>query len=130
MKKFNFHSLKKPNLPTWLSFCLTQAPILRGTTKVKLYFLCFLLKYLSITEIIKLTIAPIMAKTTVLITSSELRLGNMLKKVPPAVPTKVVLLCGVILLCCQLAHCRDHASCNSHITRNGSNYNWQRQWRS
>jgi hypothetical protein len=54
--------------------------------------LCFLLKYLRTTEIEKLTTAPIVAKTTVLITSSEFKLGIILKKVPPTVPTKVGLL--------------------------------------
>ena len=40
----------------------------------------------------KLTIAPKEAKTTVFTTSSEFKFGIILKKVPPAVPTKAELL--------------------------------------
>ena len=65
------------------------------TTRVKLYFLCFLLKYLSTTEIEKLTRAPIVANATVLIMSSEFKFGKTLKKVPPAVPIIVELLCCI-----------------------------------
>jgi hypothetical protein len=52
----------------------------------------FLINSLSTSESKKLTIAPIAAKITVLKTSSELRLGKTLKKVPPAVPLKVKLV--------------------------------------
>lgn len=82
------------------------------TTKAKHYFLCFLPRYLSTNEIKKLTTAPIVAKTTVLITSSEFKLGRMLKKVPPAVPAKVELVGWLMIFLGQLADSRDHTSCN------------------
>lgn len=50
------------------------------------------MRHLSNTEIEKLTIAPTVAKTTVLIKSSEFKFGIILKKVPPAVPTNVGLI--------------------------------------
>jgi hypothetical protein len=56
------------------------------------YFLCFRIKNLSIIEIAKLTITPKVAKITVFTTSSEFKFGIILKKVPPAVPTKAGLL--------------------------------------
>jgi hypothetical protein len=52
----------------------------------------FLMNSFSTSESKKLTIAPIAAKITVLKTSSELRLGKILKNVPPAVPLKVKLV--------------------------------------
>jgi hypothetical protein len=45
----------------------------------------FLIKNLSSIDTIKLTVAPIAAKTTVLKTSSEYKFGTILKKIPPAV---------------------------------------------
>jgi len=53
------------------------------------YFLCFLMKNLSIKDIVKLTNAPTEASTTVFKTSSECKFGNTLKNVPPAVPINV-----------------------------------------
>ena len=53
------------------------------------YFLCFLMKNLRIKDIVKLTNAPTEASTTVFKTSSECKLGNTLKNVPPAVPINV-----------------------------------------
>ena len=46
---------------------------------------------LSSNEIVKLTIAPTVAKTTVFAISSEERLGTVLKNVPPAGPINVGL---------------------------------------
>lgn len=82
------------------------------TTKAKHYFLCFLLRYLSTTEIKKLTTAPIVAKITVLMTSSEFRFGRMLKKVPPAVPAKVGLAGWLMIFLGELADSRNNPSCN------------------
>jgi hypothetical protein len=45
---------------------------------------------------IKLTIAPSVASITVFRTSSECKLGKILKNVPPAVPITVVLLSVII----------------------------------
>ncbi|MEY3501638.1 MAG: hypothetical protein RL308_3311, partial [Bacteroidota bacterium] len=56
------------------------------------YFLCFLMKILSIKDIKKLTIAPSVARIIVLSTSSECRFGKTLKNVPLAVPITVELL--------------------------------------
>lgn len=56
------------------------------------YFLCFLIKNLSIIDIPKLTIAPIVANKTVFKTSSECKFGTILKNVPPAVPINAGLL--------------------------------------
>lgn len=56
------------------------------------YFLCFLINNLSTIEIVKLTIAPKVAKITVFTTSSEFKFGIILKKVPPAVPANAELL--------------------------------------
>lgn len=81
--------MKKP-IPSGLGFHLFNPKV--TTTRVKHYFLCFLLKYFNNTEIEKLTTAPIVAKTTVFSTSSEFKLGTILKNVPPAVPTKVGLV--------------------------------------
>jgi hypothetical protein len=67
---------------------LTQRSPQQGSN----YWSDFLINNLSTSESKKLTIAPIAAKITVLKTSSELRLGNTLKKVPPAVPLKVELV--------------------------------------
>lgn len=74
------------------------------TTKAKHYFLCFLLKYLSTTEIEKLTTAPIVANATVFNISSEFKLGTILKNVPPAVPTKVGLIGWCITFFSQLTN--------------------------
>jgi hypothetical protein len=47
------------------------------------------MRYLSVMDVMKLTIAPREANITVLKTSSECKFGNTLKNVPPAVPIKV-----------------------------------------
>ncbi|MET3049855.1 hypothetical protein [Flavobacterium psychrophilum] len=44
---------------------------------------------MSTKDIVKLTIAPTEANTTVFKTSSECKFGNTLKNVPPAVPINV-----------------------------------------
>ena len=80
--------MKKP-IPSGLGFHLFNPKV--TTTRVKLYFLCFLFRLLSSNEIVKLTIAPTVAKTTVFAISSEERLGTILKNVPPAVPINVGL---------------------------------------
>jgi len=51
--------------------------------------LYLLRRILRVIDTIKLTIAPIEAKATVLKISSECKFGNTLKKVPPAVPIRV-----------------------------------------
>ena len=83
-----FKPKKAKSITTWLSFCLTQRSPQLGLN----YFLCFLIKNLSKIEIVKLTTAPKVAKKMVFTTSSEFKLGKILKKVPPAVPTNAGLL--------------------------------------
>lgn len=56
------------------------------------------MKILSIRDIIKLTIAPTAANKTVFKTSSECKLGSMLKKVPLAVLHKVELLTDILII--------------------------------
>lgn len=53
------------------------------------YFLCFLMRYLSVMDVMKLTIAPRAANIIVFKTSSECKFGKTLKNVPPAVPIRV-----------------------------------------
>jgi len=77
------HPQKKPDLSIWFSshpWRLHQE---------QNYFLCFFSSVLSAIDTIKLTIAPIEAKSTVLKTSAESKFGTTLKKVPPAVPIRV-----------------------------------------
>jgi len=57
----------------------------------KIYFLRFFVSTFSTIEMVKLTKAPMVAKITVLIRSSEAMLGTILNTVPPAVPIKVGL---------------------------------------
>ena len=73
------------------------------------------MKNLSSKDIKKLTIAPSEARIIVFKISSECKFGKMLKNVPPAVPTKVELLCCIVIMsfakdhilaCCQLAYGR------------------------
>ena len=64
------------------------------------YFLCFFVMHLSSSDIVKLTMAPTVAKIIVFTTSSDKILGTILKNVPPAVPTKVGLLCTCIFFSC------------------------------
>ena len=71
-----------------LQYCLIQ----RSPQLELDYFLCFLMKILSIKDIKKLTIAPSVARIIVFNTSSECKFGKTLKKVPPAVPITVELL--------------------------------------
>ena len=52
--------------------------------------------------------APTVAKITVLVISSEDRLGAILKNVPPAVPTNVGLL--FVISCSKLTYSRQNTS--------------------
>ena len=72
------------------------------------------MRYLSVIDIIKLTIAPRVANMTVFKTSSECKFGKILKNVPPAVPITVELLCciGFFGCGCQLANCRNDTTSN------------------
>jgi hypothetical protein len=79
---------KKAKSPDLALIRLTQRSPQQGSN----YGSDFLINSLSTSESKKLTIAPIAAKITVLKTSSELRLGKTLKKVPPAVPLNVKLV--------------------------------------
>tara|TARA_R110002111_G_scaffold2731_1_gene18204 strand:+ start:276 stop:611 length:336 start_codon:yes stop_codon:yes gene_type:complete len=75
----NTKKTKKPK-PSGLDF------IVANSNHFKLnYCLRFLIKNLSSIDTIKLTVAPIAAKTTVLKMSSEYKFGTILKKIPPAV---------------------------------------------
>lgn len=73
------------------------------------------MKILSTKDIVKLTIAPRVARIIVLRTSSECKFGKTLKNVPPAVPITVELLCCIAFLGCQLANRRNNASSNRQI---------------
>jgi hypothetical protein len=53
---------------------------------VKNYFRHLLTQYLRNSEILKLTIAPMLASAIVLKISPELILSNSMMKIPPAVP--------------------------------------------
>ena len=66
------------------------------------------MKNLSIIDIPKLTIAPIVANITVFRTSSECKFGTTLKNVPPAVPINVGLLDCIFMIadCRNLTYCR------------------------
>ncbi|AIJ37760.1 hypothetical protein FPSM_01265 [Flavobacterium psychrophilum] len=85
MKKINFRYKKCPIQSERAFLSLTQ----RSPQLELNYFLCFLIKNLSTKDIVKLTIAPTEANTTVFKTSSECKFGNTLKNVPPAVPINV-----------------------------------------
>ena len=61
------------------------------------YFLYFLKKILNTKDNVKLTIAPIVANKTVFKTSSDVKFGRILKKVPLAVVDKVELLTVILL---------------------------------
>ena len=117
---------------TRLSFCLIQ----RSPQLELDYFLCFLMRYLSVIDIIKLTIAPREANITVFKTSSECKFGNTLKKVPPAVPIRVWLPVVIHAWwqnrfpCGQLAYSRDHTTGNSQIASYSSHHDRQSYWRS
>ena len=65
------------------------------------------MKNLSAKDIEKLTIAPSVARIIVFKTSSECKFGKKLKKVPPAVPITVELLCAICFFSCgcQLTNC-------------------------
>lgn len=80
---------KKKSKPLGMDFqkCNSRSPQLELH-----YFLCFRIKYLSKIEMVKLTIAPKVAKIIVFTKSSEFKFGIILKKVPPAVPTTAELL--------------------------------------
>jgi len=58
------------------------------------------MRNLSAKDIEKLTIAPTDANITVFKTSSECKFGKTLKKVPPAVPIAVELLCCIYFFGC------------------------------
>ena len=85
------------------------------------YFLCFRIKNLSKIEMVKLTMAPNVANIIVLTTSSEFKLGMILKKVPPAVPANAGLLdcIGIRIICgSQLTNSRNNTASNDNITTN------------
>ena len=109
-----------------LSFCLIQ----RSPQLELDYFLCFRIKILSTKDIVKLTIAPRVARIIVLSTSSECKFGKTLKNVPPAVPITVELLCSINFFGCQLANSRQNTASNCQIATDSSYYNWQSNWRS
>ena len=69
---------------------LSNYPVKVTNQNRTIYFLGFINLFKS-KEIVKLTIAPIIAKTIVFKTSSELILGTILKTVPAAVPVWIVL---------------------------------------
>lgn len=79
---------KAQSLRFGLHYCLIQ----RSPQLELDYFLCFLMKILSTKDIVKLTIAPSVARIIVFSTSSECKFGKTLKNVPPAVPITVELL--------------------------------------
>ena len=63
----------------------------------KNYFLYFAIRILNTKDNVKLTTAPITARSTVFKTSSEFKLGRILKNVPLAVD-KVVLLTVILFI--------------------------------
>ncbi len=85
----------------------------------------------SNSEMEKLTTAPTVANTTVLVRSPELMLTITVSKVPPAVPIRVPILWPTFIALlrlwiryCRLAHCREYTPICHQIARQRDHTSW------